>query len=71
MRLMDSKDRRQGRTSRRTTTRSDNGAPLIPERHIVTPPDDGDKPTHPHVQATLLMVGIVLFLVLVAALQVR
>ena len=31
----------------------------------------GDEPTHPHVQATLLMLGIVVFLVLVAALEVR
>jgi hypothetical protein len=37
----------------------------------VTGRDDGDKPTHPHLQATLLMVGVVLFLMLVAALEVR
>ena len=37
----------------------------------MTGPEGGDKPTHPHVQATLLMIGIVLFLVLVAALEVR
>lgn len=36
-----------------------------------TRPDDGDKPTHPHLQATLLMLGIVVFIVLAAALEVR
>jgi hypothetical protein len=37
----------------------------------VTGRGNGEKPTHPHVQATLLMLGIVLFLILVAALEVR
>lgn len=37
----------------------------------MTGPDDGDKPVHPHLQATLLMVGIVLFLLVAAALEVR
>lgn len=30
-----------------------------------------EEPTHPHVQATLLMLGVVLFLVLVSVLEVR
>ena len=30
-----------------------------------------ERPKHPHVQAALLMIGIVLFLVLAAALEVR
>ncbi len=30
-----------------------------------------DKPTHPHLQASLLMIGIVVFLVVIAALEVR
>lgn len=30
-----------------------------------------ERPTHPHVQAALLMLGVVLFLVLAAALEVR
>ncbi len=37
----------------------------------MTGPEDDEKPTHPHVQATLLMLGVVLFLVVVAALEVR
>ena len=30
-----------------------------------------EQPTHPHLQATLLMVGVVLFLMVVAALEMR
>lgn len=37
----------------------------------MTRPERPEKPAHPHVQATLLMLGVVLFLVLVAALEVR
>ena len=37
----------------------------------MTGPDDRDTPSHPHLQATLLMVGVVLVLIVVAALEVR
>jgi hypothetical protein len=37
----------------------------------VTRPGDDEKPVHPHLHATLLMLGVVVFLVLVAALEVR
>ena len=37
----------------------------------MTHPEDRDNPSHPHVQATLLMLGVVLFLIVVAALEVR
>lgn len=37
----------------------------------MTGPEHGERPTHPHVQATLLMVGVVLFLVVVAVFEVR
>lgn len=30
----------------------------------------GDGPTHPHLQATLLMVGVVVFLIAVSILEV-
>jgi hypothetical protein len=30
-----------------------------------------DQPSHPHLQASLLMLGVVLFLIVVAALEVR
>ncbi len=36
----------------------------------MTAPKRPERPTHPHVQATLLMLGIVVFLVLVAVLEV-
>jgi hypothetical protein len=31
---------------------------------------NGDGPTHPHLQATLLMVGVVVFLIAVSILEV-
>ncbi len=37
----------------------------------MTGPENSEKPTHPHVQAALLMLGVVLFLVLAAALELR
>lgn len=33
--------------------------------------DRGGEPTHPHLQATLLMVGVVVFLIVVSILEVR
>jgi hypothetical protein len=33
--------------------------------------DRRDQPSHPHLQASLLMLGVVLFLIVVAALEVR
>jgi hypothetical protein len=33
--------------------------------------DRGGEPTHPHLQATLLMVGVVVFLIAVAVLDLR
>lgn len=37
---------------------------------MITPNND-DKPTHPHLPAALLMIGVVFFLLIVAALEVR
>jgi hypothetical protein len=52
---MDRSNDRQGRAS----------------QHEITGPGGAEKPTHPHLHATLLMLGVVFFLVVVAALEVR